>query len=554
MLRWLHPLLLIPLLALSVLAQSTPGITAEARGQANLRAAASLESALLGEIRQGQRWPVLASSEHFPWLLLGDATGEPLGWVYADLVNLSPASAALPVSTLVLTAQREVTATALPDLLQPVASATVPAALTAMPATTVFGSLAGIINIRQGPGVEYSRVAVGQAGERYEISARHSLRPWVQIIDARAPNGRAWIARDLLQIQGDLTQLPIISQPVLHLPTLTPTPSLARITARAGIADGRPEAPTGFVETGQQAWDLILAAGFERESGRPAALYLLDLGSGVGLGFHERLAFSGTSIQKINILTALFGVLESPLSRDTAVDIANTMICSENLATNRLLARIGRGDSWAGAAAATRLLKALDMPGSFIVTPYTIPGQTAQPPAETQVIAPQLPGDSVVDADPWNRILAGDVGQQLGSLYYCAQEEDNPLSTQGLEPRECRQALQVMSNNTVDALLKAGVPERTQVAHKHGWIADTHSNAALFFTPGGDYVIVLLLHQPQWLDFQRSLPLMAEVSRLVYNLYNPDQPLAAVRAGYIPEAGSCDFTADPLIGELLTAQ
>ena len=47
---------------------------------------------------------------------------------------------------------------------------------------------------------------------------------------------------------------------------------------------------------------------------------------------------------------------------------------------------------------------------------------------------------------------------------------------------------------------------------------------------------------------------MAEVSRLVYNFYNPDEPLAAVREGYIPEAGQCDFSADPLIEELLSAQ
>ena len=546
MLRRLLLLFLILLPAPQFMAQSTITVTAEARGQANLRAAAALESALLGEIRQGQRWPVLARSEHFPWLLLGDAAGQPLGWVYEDLVTLSAAAASLPVSTLVLSPQRDATASP-PDLAQPTATQ-------AAPTTAVYGSLAGTVNIRQGPGVEYARVAVGQAGERYQLSARHSLLPWVQIIDERSPGGYGWIARDLLQIQGDLARLPVISQTVLHLPTLTPTPSLGRISAPLRDSGGRPEPPQGFVQTGQQAWDLLLEAGFERESGRPAALYLLDLDSGVGLGFHENLAFSGTSIQKINILTALFSALDEPLARDDAVDSANTMICSENVATNRLLARIGQGDAWAGAAAVTRLLESLGMSRSFIVTPFTIPGQTLQPPAGTMVTPPQLPGDSVAGADPWNRIVARDVGQQLGSLYYCAQEQENPLAAKGLQPRECRQALQLMSSNTVDALLKAGVPAQTRVAHKHGWIADTHSNAALFFTPGGAYIIVLLLHQPQWLNFQQSLPLMAEVSRLVYNFYNPDEPLAIVREGYIPDAGSCDFTAAPLIDELLFAQ
>jgi len=538
-------LLLLP--AQDALAQTPAGITAEAQGQANLRAAALLDSALLGEIRQGERWPVLARSEFTPWLLLGDAQGAPLGWVYADLVRLSATPDALPVSSLVLPDRRAVTAS-------PTAAAPVRATPTATAtATGIFGSLAGTVNIRQGPGVEYARVALGQAGERYLLSARHSLLPWVQVHDARAPGGRAWIARDLLQLDGDLSLLPVISQTVLHLPTLTPTPALGRISAVDEDAGGQAEAPEGFLRLGQQAWDLLLAAGFERESGRPAALYLLDLESGVSVGFHEQLAFSGTSIQKINILTTLLGVLDEPLTRADAVDLANTMICSENVATNRLLARIGAGDPWAGAAAVSRLLDGLGMPASYLLTPYTIPGQELQAPPGTLVTPPQPHGDSVTGADPWNRIVARDVGAQLAALYACAQGERGPLAERGLEPRECRQALQVMSNNTVDALLKAGVPARTQVAHKHGWIADTHSNAALFFTPGGDYVIVLLLHQPQWLDFQKSLPLMAEVSRLVYNFYNPAAPLVAIRAGFIPEVSRCDFTTSPLIEELLAA-
>ena len=142
---------------------------------------------MLGEIRRGQRWPVLARSEQFPWLLLGDEESRPLGWVYEDLVSLNASATSLPVSTLVLSAQRNATAS------PPVPAQ--PNATEVAPATAVYGSLAGTVNIRQGPGIEYARVAVGQAGERYQLSARHSLLPWVQIIDARSPGGHAWIAR-----------------------------------------------------------------------------------------------------------------------------------------------------------------------------------------------------------------------------------------------------------------------------------------------------------------------------------------------------------------------
>ena len=113
--------------------------------------------------------------------------------------------------------------------------------------------------------------------------------------------------------------------------------------------------------------------------------------------------------------------------------------------------------------------------------------------------------------------------------------------------------LHVMSNNTVDALLKSGAPADTRVAHKHGWIADTHGNAALFFTPGGDYVMAMLLFQPDWLNFQESLPLFGEASRRVYNHFNPEQPQASDREWFIPDANSCNTFDDSLVVDLLQA-
>lgn len=549
--RGLLLLTLALLTAWPALSQTPAPVTAEALGQANLRAAAAVEAELRGEILRGRRWPVLARSELYPWYLLGDARGQAWGWVYADLVTLDGDGRSLPLSDLVVPARP---AGPTPAAAPATVSAT-PALQTSTPApaAAVYGALAGAVNIRQGPGVEYARIALGQAGERFRLTARHSQVPWVQVLDARGPTGRAWIALDLLDIEGDLADLPLFTQTVLHLPTLTPTPSLGQVSVLQGRA-GRPQgAPVDLVAVARQAWDLALEAGFERESGQPAALYVVDLASGSAVGFEEQLAFSGTSIQKINILVALFAALQGPLTRDLAIDLANTMICSENVATNRLLAQIGEGDAWTGAAQVNRLLETLNVSGSYLLTPYTIPGQTLQAPAVFPTVPASLRVDAVPDADPWNRITARDAGQQLASLYYCARGEDTALAAAGLTARECRQALQVMGNNTVDALLRAGVPAGIDVAHKHGWIADTHSNAALFRTPGGDYVIALLLNRPQWLDFQRSLPLMAEISRLVYNAYNPQAPLDAIREGYIPEAARCNFSASPLIDELLAA-
>ena len=56
-------------------------ITAEAVGQANLRAAPDVNSEQVGEILSGMRYPVIGRSEFYPWVLLGDPTTQEPFWL-----------------------------------------------------------------------------------------------------------------------------------------------------------------------------------------------------------------------------------------------------------------------------------------------------------------------------------------------------------------------------------------------------------------------------------------------------------------------------------------
>jgi uncharacterized protein YraI len=548
------------LAALPALAQ--PAVTAEALGQANLRATTDVNADLLGEIRAGTRYPVIGRSEFFPWLLLADPlTNQPIGWVFAELVavqgslNNVPFSAqvinpgAVPTATLPAAAS----ATATPQLVGVFIPGTPTATPTPDLSNRVAGELSGEVNIRFGPGVEYDRVGVGRAGERFEIVAWHTQLPWLQVRYAASPNGLAWIASDLLAVTGDLYSLPSISQLNFNLPTLTPTQPVLQSGA---ILGGTPvPLSAGFVELGSRLWDIMLSNGFDPATSRFGALFVMDLQTGEALAFGTEYAFSGTSIQKISILNRLYGFLNTLPDVSMAVDIANTMICSENVATNRLMRVVGNGNAWSGAEEITRFLRELGLRKTFITAPYTIPGQTPEPPLRAVELPTTEADQRKANADLSNQLTVDEMGQLLASIYQCAYQDRGPLLERfgdQYEPRECRQMLDVMSNNTVDALLKAGVPEDIRVAHKHGWINDTHGNAALFFTPGGDYVIVMMLFQPTWLNFQESLPVIAEVSRQVYNYYNPDDPMPGIRDGFIPDAGSCNFAGSPLV-EALTS-
>lgn len=559
--------LFVPVLALLVLLVAAAGlaqddVTAEAIIRANLRADTFVEAELVGEITSGTRYPVIGRSEFYPWLLLGDPqTRAPFGWVFQDLVNVSGILTSVPFSSQVITPG------AAPAIITPEPAGPTPAADAQLPISSptaassptptatrpagVVGTVQNEVNIRYGPGLDYPRLGVAQAGDQFEITGYHTQFPWLQIRYESSPNGFAWIASSLLDVQGNIYNTPAIGQVSFFLPTLSPTPS---VVAAAGLngAPGVPLSPA-FQALGDSLWNTVLNAGFDPQTSRFASLFVMDMQTGEAFSFGSDIAYSGTSINKISILARLYGLMESPPDERLATDIANTMICSENVATNRLLEIVGSGDQFNGADEVTRFLRQLGLSRTFLTAPYTIdPANPPIPPRPIQI--PETEADQEkANADLSNQITVDELGWLLASMYQCAYGDGGPLMENfpGMyNGRECRQMLHVMSSNNVDALLKAGVPADTRVAHKHGWIADTHGNAAVFFTPGGDYVVSMMVYNPEWLNFEESLPLIAEVSRQIYNYYNPEAPQTTIREGFIPDAPTCNFAGTPLITDL----
>lgn len=525
----------------------SPAATAEAIGQANLRATTDVAADLVGQITAGARYPVIGRSEFFPWYLLGDpSTQQPLGWVFADLVNVQGNINAVPFSTLIVDGSAPAEA---PTQAAPGAAPT-PAAPTPSPTpqlqAAVVGTVNGEINIRYGPGVDYPRIGVARAGERYEISAWHTQLPWVQIRYPDAPNGFGWVANDLLDITGSLFDLPSISQTSFRLPTLTPTPPVVQPSesfSREPVAVS-PE----FTALGESLWGMVLDAGFDPQTSRLGALFLMDLQTGEAVTFGDEIAFSGMSLSKIAILTTLYGTMNQ-LPDDAQINtIADAMICSENISSNRMLSMISGGNPYEGANRVSEFLAQLGLRRTFLYTPY----------ANDPFITPQAPQTRTTDADqssaqpdPFNQMTVSELGGLLDSLYQCGVNESGPLLENfpdQFSAAECRQMITLMSGNRIGSLIESGVPVDIRVAHKHGWINDTHGDAALVFTPGGDYALVVALHNPVWLNFDESAPLIAEISRAVYNYFNPDAPLEAVREEIVPE---CNLLGNPIVDQLL---
>ncbi|MCU0512003.1 MAG: SH3 domain-containing protein [Anaerolineae bacterium] len=538
------------------MASAQSAITAEAIQRANLRASPGTDAEQVGEINRGTLYPVIGRSEFFPWVLLASPqTQQPIGWVFQELVTLRGDLNSVPLSTVVVSAAAVAPAagTAAPPVAgSPGPTATLPAPI--QPASGVVGTAKGEINIRYGPGSDYPRLGVATAGQAFEVVGYHTQFPWVQVRYPDGPGAVGWIALNLLDITGDIFSLTPISLTNLGLPTLTPTPSVINAGTRPG-AENSPLSPA-FADLGNQLWLLMLRAGFDLETNRFGALFVMDLQTKEAFSFGSDIAFSGTSVNKVAILARLYGTLVAPPDAQIATSIANTMICSNNTSTNDLLNVIGQGDEWRGSQEVSRFLNQLGLTHSFLTSPFL--EDPTRPLVPPYPIAVPITGVNQSKANPdlSNQLTVDETGYLLEDIYECAYEDSGPLLADfggAYEPRECRQMLHVMSNNNVDGLLRAGVPAETRVAHKHGWIADTHSNAAVFFTPGGNYIIVAMMFQPDWLNFQESLPVMAEISRTVYNFYNPAAPMPAIREGFIPEAPTCNFAGTPLIADLRQA-
>lgn len=561
---------LVAILVLSSLAQNTDtGVRAEAQNTVNLRAYPGSDTEILGQMAIATQYVVIGQHELYPWLLLAEAASlRPVGWAFRDIILVTGNLSTVPyVDTVVSSNPPTATVSQSLAITSTSSSNTVSATSTNSaiipsntPAYTVAGTALGQINVRYGPGTDYPRLGVAEAGDRFQIVAYHTQFPWVEVRYESSPTGTAWIAIDLLEIEGDIFSTESISTTNFLLPTLTPTPAV--VQSVSGMNDTGTNASPEFLALGNRLYEFALASGFDPQTNYFGSLYILDLETGQSIAYGSNVAYSGTSVNKISILASLYASLNGIPSQGLATDIANTMICSENFATNRLLAAIGNQDEWLGTVQVTNMLKSLNITNTYLLAPYV--ADPRNPPIPTAPIpVPDTEVDqSVAFPEPYNQVTVQDLGLLLGAVYQCAYEESGPLienfSAGTFEPRECRQMIHVMSNNTVDGLLRAGVPENVRVAHKHGWTDDTHMNAGIFFTEGGDYVVVMALHSNQidatgnrYIQYSQTLPVFAETSRQIYNFFNPTAEMPAIREGFIPEAATCNFANTPLVADLM---
>jgi len=262
----------------------------------------------------------------------------------------------------------------------------------------------------------------------------------------------------------------------------------------------------------------LLQSRLDDHPGLIPGIFVKDLKTGDELAINGEVAYAGLSVLKIAILEEVYRSLDHPPGAETTKLITETMTESGNFTANLLLRDVvDDGDSYQGAERLTSSMNRLGLINTYMAAPYD------EKDVASEVVTPANSREDIsTEPDPFIQTTPLDVGLLLEMIYQCSQGGGTLIMTypDSLTAEECQEMVKWMSENRIDSLIEAGVPVGTQVAHKHGWTSDTHADAGLLFTPGGDFVLAVFLHRPQWLEWEESAPLFADIATAAYNYFN----------------------------------
>lgn len=265
---------------------------------------------------------------------------------------------------------------------------------------------------------------------------------------------------------------------------------------------------------------------FEQETGGMAGVFIMDLATGDEVNINSDVPVTAIDLMKLPIVLETYNTLSQLPTLSQRQLISNTLVINpDNTSANELLAFIGGEEGpYVGAERVTAAMQRLGLVNTFIMAPYD-----AALPAGKRT--PETPGNSVeglrTNPGATMQTTAEDIGTLLSMIYYCATGQGGALVAAFPAndwQRECLEMLDYMERNRIGALLEEGIPGETTIAHRHGWVGDTHVDAGIVFSPSGDYVIVEIMYRPEWLEWELSAPLIADVSRAAYNYFNFDAP------------------------------
>ena len=314
--------------------------------------------------------------------------------------------------------------------------------------------------------------------------------------------------------------------PLIEDALRSPTSRAVSLVSMQNAAAGRPTLTNLEILMKQQ----VSTSGFDGAIG----VFMMDLQNGQQIHFALNqgedvsvqptdVAFTASSTIKIPILVAYYIAHGTgPVDASVNTKILNMIHKSDNVASDDVMAEL---DPTTGPLIVTQDMQKLGLKDTFLAG-FFAPGspllQRFTTPANSR-------SDIFNDPDVYNQTTPSDMGMLLGDVYQCSENGGGALMAAfpgKMNQNVCKQIISYLAADKIGVLLEAGVPEGTQVAHKHGWVPDTDgivrnfSDAGIVYTPGGNFVLVIYTHHPVQVVFDMANHLFANLTQAVYNYYN----------------------------------
>ena len=263
-----------------------------------------------------------------------------------------------------------------------------------------------------------------------------------------------------------------------------------------------------------------------------AGIYLLDLRTGQEIHFGYRqgedvsvqpdIPFTASSIIKIPIMVSAYIRMDENPDPETIKLLEDMIDKSGNEAADWFMDRVIDPDR--APLMVTEDMKQLGLENTFLAGYFTFGSPllaVIETPANSRL-------DINTDPDPYNQTTPSEIGMLLEDLYQCSENGGSALVAvypKQLSQLKCRAMVSYLVKNRLPVLLTAGIPEGTQIAHKHGWVTTngvikTIGDAGIIFTPNGNYIFVVFLYHPDQLVWEPASKLVSDLSSAVYNFYN----------------------------------
>ncbi len=253
--------------------------------------------------------------------------------------------------------------------------------------------------------------------------------------------------------------------------------------------------------------------------------FILDKGAQVTTP--PDVAFTASSTIKIPIMISVFRRIGENPDAETTRNLEDMIAKSINTAADWLMQN--KIDHSKGPLMVTDDMHTLGLDNTFLGG-YFFAGAPLLEVFHTQA---NQRTDVNTEPDPYSQTTPSEMGQLLMDLYQCANMGGGALVAAfpgEIDQAECQAMINYLIQDRIALLIQAGVPDGTNVAHKHGWVTDAYgiihdmSDAAIVFTPGGDFVFTIYMYHPVQIIFDPANQLVKDLSRAIYNYYNIPAP------------------------------